>query len=403
MTEKSMAVYDMLLRVQSQGLKQVKAAELLGISDRHFRRLLKSYREQGAKALASKKAGRPSNNRTKEPVRQKVVKLLKSRYVDCGPTFAHYKLQTEDEILLSKETIRKIMIEEGLWEPKQRKRLKLYQKRTRRSAEGELIQIDGSPHAWFEERGPKCCLLASIDDATSYLSHLKFVQAETTRDYLLFFKEEMIKHGKPLGYYTDRLNVFRINYYKESYRGKGLTQVGRALKELGVELICANSPQAKGRIERVFKTLQDRLVKELRLRGISTLEEANRYVESYRKEHNVLFGVEALERESAYREVNPQDLEKALCFKDERTLTKNLELSYEGRILQIEVEEAGYRLRRAKVEVIEDLEGRIKIKYGDRELPYKELWMKDHQGKIKNRKEVLVSESSPLGGKKKCC
>lgn len=405
MTEKSLAVYDMLIKVENEGLSQMKASELLGISDRHFRRLLKAYREQGAAALASKKAGKPSNNRIKPAIRAKVVELLKTRYVDCGPTFAYYKLKTVEGITLSKETTRKIMVEEGLWESKKRKRIKLYQKRTRRSSKGELVQVDGSPHAWLEDRGPKCCLLASIDDATSDLQHLKFVPSETTRDYLLFFKEEMTKHGKPLAYYTDRLNVFRINHYKESYRGKGLTQVGRALKELGVELICANSPQAKGRIERVFKTLQDRLTKELRLREISTLEEANRYLEEYRKEHNALFSVEALEKSPAYREVKLEDLEKALCFKEERTLTKNLELSYEGRILQIETEERGYRLQRAKVLVIEDLHGNLKIEYEGKELPYKELWVKDHQGKVKNRKEVLAG-GFPLGGRKEsseCC
>jgi transposase len=403
MTEKSLAVYDLLLKVENEGLSQMKASELLGISDRHFRRLLKSYREQGAKALASKQAGRPSNNRIKPAVKAQVVELLKTRYVECGPTFAYYKFKRVEGVTLSKESIRKIMIEEGLWEPRKRKRIKLYQKRTRRSAKGELVQIDGSPHAWLEDRGPKCCLLASIDDATSNLQHLKFVQAETTRDYLLFLKEEMEKHGKPFAYYTDRLNVFRINYYKESYRGKGLTQVGRALKELGVELICANSPQAKGRIERVFKTLQDRLVKELRLRKINSLDQANRYLEEYRKEHNALFSVEAFEKSAAYRRVATQDLEKALCFKEERKLTKNLELSYEGRILQIETKERSYRLQRAKVLVIEDVQGKLKIEHDGEELFYKELWVKDHQGKVKNRKEVIADGVFPLGGRKECC
>ncbi|GAB4187736.1 MAG: hypothetical protein Tsb0015_06800 [Simkaniaceae bacterium] len=187
MTEKSLGMYDMLLKVENEGLSQMKASELLGISDRHFRRLLKAYREQGAAALASKKAGRPSNHRTKPEIRAKAVELLKTRYMDCGPTLHITKFKTVEGIKLSKETIRKIMIEEGLWEPRKRKRLKLYQKRTRRSAQGELVQVDGSLHAWFEKRGPKCCLLASIDDATSRLQYLKLVLSETTRDYLLFF------------------------------------------------------------------------------------------------------------------------------------------------------------------------------------------------------------------------
>ena len=163
----------------------------------------------------------------------------------------------------------------------------------------------------------------------------------------------MLKHGKPKSYYSDRFSIFRINNDKEGYRKQGLTQVGRALKELDVQLICANSPQAKGRIERLFKTLQDRLIKELRLRKINTIEEGNKYLEEYINEHNSLFAVPASDKENMHRIVKEEDLEKSFCYKEQRTLSKNLELSYQGKIFQIITEEFGYSLRRAKILVIE--------------------------------------------------
>jgi hypothetical protein len=290
------------------------------------------------------------------------------------------------------------MIEEGLWESKKRKRLKLHQRRNRRDHEGELIQMDGSSHAWFEERGAKCCLIGFIDDATSKIKHLKFVQSESTASYMITLREYMLKHGKPYSYYSDRFTVFRINGDKESYKNKGLTQVGRALKELGIELICANSPQAKGRIERLFGTLQDRLVKELRLRGINTPDEANKYLDKYIKEHNEFFSVPANKKEDVHRPIEISELEKVICYKEERVLSKNLEISYSGRILQIVTENPGYTLRGAKVTVKEELSGLIKIEYQGKELKYKELLVKDHQGRIANKKEILLGGLPPMGG-----
>jgi len=209
----------------------------------------------------------------------------------------------------------------------------------------------------------------------------------------------MLKHGKPKCYYSDRFSVFRINNDKAGYRKQGLTQVGRALKELDVQLICANSPQAKGRIERLFKTLQDRLIKELRLRKINSLNEGNKYLEEYIKEHNSLFAVPAAEKENMHREVTEEELEKSFCYKEKRKLTKNLELSYQGKILQIIPENEGYALRKAQVDVIETIKGEIKIEYKGKELSYKTLLMKDHQGKIMNKKEILMNAVFPLGGK----
>jgi transposase len=391
MTEKDIDRNNLLLKASEKSMKQVKAAQLLGVSERHFRRLLKAYKEKGAEGLISKKKGM-QNRLMKPEIRAFIIDKLKTTYKDCGPTFAYQKITREHKIKVSLETVRQIMIEEGLWESRKRRHLRIHQRRDRREAEGELIQIDGSPHAWFEDRGLKCSLLAFIDDATSKIKHLKFVGSESTKSYFLAFRDYLKKHGKPQAFYSDRFSVFRVNNDKEGYRKEGLTEIGRALKEMKVLLICANSPQAKGRVERLFCTLQDRLVKEMRLRGISSIEEGNEYLEEYIKEHNELFSVKACIEEDAHTAVTDEEIEASLCYKTTRKLTKNLELSYDSRILQIQIEETGYRLIGAQVTVKEALEGDIAIEYQGELLKWKELLVKDQQGNIKNKKEILFAE-----------
>lgn len=391
MTEKDIERNNLLLKASEKSVKQVKAAQLLGVSERHFRRLLKAYKEKGAEGLVSKKKGM-QNRLMKPEIRAFIIDKLKTTYKDCGPTFAYQKITREHKIKVSLETVRQIMIEERLWESRKRKQLKVHQRRDRREREGELIQIDGSPHAWFEERGPKCSLLAFIDDATSKIKHLKFAEAESTKSYFLAFRDYMKKHGKPQAFYSDRFSVFRVNNDKEGYRKEGLTEIGRALKEMNVLLICANSAQAKGRVERLFCTLQDRLVKEMRLRNIFSIEEGNAYLEEYIKEHNELYSVRPSSEENAHRTVTDQEMEASLCYKTTRKLTKNLELSYDSRILQIQTEETGYRLVGAQVTVKETIEGNIDVEYQERLLKWKELLVKDQQGNIKNKKEILLAE-----------
>ena len=399
MTEKDLSLYNLIVKSKERSLKQVKAAELLGISDRHFRRLLKRFKDQGPDGLISKRRGMPSNRRIKDSIRLEIIEKLKTTYQDCGPTFVWEKLNQVEHIKVSHETVRKIMMNEGLWSSKKRKRLKLHQQRLRRECEGELIQMDGSPHAWFEERAPKCCLLGFIDDATSKIKHLQFVPSESTTTYFMALQKYMQKHGKPLSFYSDRFSVFRVNNDKEGYRKEGLTQVGRALKELGIELICANSPQAKGRVERMFNTLQDRLIKEMRLKGISSMEKGNEYLEEYIKEHNAAFAVNPANATDMHRACDLEALEQVFCYKDKRKLSKNLEISYNSRILQIQPEHADYALRGAEVIVSEDLKGVVRISYKEKELPYKELLVKDHQGQIKNKKEILMAGLPPMGGR----
>jgi hypothetical protein len=397
MTQKELTVYDYMLKVRDKLMTQIETAKLLNISDRHFRRLLKAYKEKGVVSLISKKRGRPGNHRLPQKLYQKVISLIKNKYSDFGPTLVSEKLYENHNIKISVETLRLWMMKENLWERKRRKKIVLHQTRLRRSHEGELIQVDGSYHDWFEKRASKCTLLGFIDDATSKIKLLRFDIAESTEAYFKAFNEYILLNGKPKSFYTDRLNVFKVNNNKTGYRKNGLSQVGRALKELEIELICANSPQAKGRIERLFSTLQDRLVKELRLNNINSIEEANSFLPKFIKKHNEQFGIEPKEKENLHEKIKEEKIKAAFRYKEERKLSKNLELSYNNRILQIKTEKPPYFMIKAKVIVIEDLNGNIEIELNGKQLNYKELLVKDNQGKIMNRKEVLGRIFPPRG------
>jgi transposase len=280
MSQAELSRLEIVQRVKRKSLKQREAAELLGLTERQVKRLCKRYQEEGPSGLASKRRGRPSNNRLAEKTVKKARQLLRSHYHDFGPTLAHEKL-TIRGVRLSVEAIRQLMIGEGLWQVRRAHRPVIHQLRERRGRVGELIQIDGSPHDWFEGRAPKCTLLVFVDDATSQLMHLQFVEAETTFNYFAGVRSYIEEFGKPLAFYSDKFSVFRVNI-PNALTGTGLTQFGRALKELKIELICAHSPQAKGRVERANQTLQDRLTKELRLLGISSVAAANAYLPTLR-------------------------------------------------------------------------------------------------------------------------
>jgi len=371
-------------------MSQKDTAELLGLSERHVRRLLKKYQTQGPDGLVSGHRGKKSNNCLPDALKDKALDLVRSKYWGFGPTLAREKLIAYHQIKVCAETLRKWMIEADLHKRKRRSKPKLYQSRLRRDRLGELIQVDGSPHAWFEDRGAKCSLLAFIDDATSRIMHMQFVNSESTKSYFESFKNYLLFHGRALAFYTDRHAVFKVNAKND--KGSGLTQLSRALKELDMELICANSPQAKGRVERLFKTLQDRLVKEMRLKGVSTIEKANEYLPDYIQAHNAQFSVSPRDPKDAHRLLDPkQNLNEVFCYKTTRKLTKNLELSFRGQILQIlEEDTRSYKLRKATVQLMESLNGELTIYYQNRKLKYKMLLMKDHQGQVMNRKEVLA-------------
>jgi transposase len=369
MSQRELTRLEVIQRVKRKTLKQRQAAEMLSISVRQVKRLCKAYQSNGAAGLISKRRGRPSNNRLPEKTINKATQLLRSRYPDFGPTLAAEKLAIEG-VSLSVETVRQLLIGEGLWKAKAVRRAVIHQLRERRARLGELVQIDGSPHDWFEGRAPKCTLLVFVDDATSRLMYLQFVTAETTFNYFAGVRSYLTEFGKPLAFYSDKFGVFRVNI-PNALSGTGLTQFGRALKELDIELICAHSPQAKGRVERANQTLQDRLTKELRLRGLATLEAANAYLPEFIAAYNARFAVAPRATESAHRPLGKgEDLERVLTLCERRTLSKNLTLSYNNVIYQIKTKRAAYTMRGAHVEVRENSSGEIVIEYKQRPLAY---------------------------------
>lgn len=370
MSQRELSRLEVIQRVGRKTLTQARAADLLNLSLRQIKRLCKAYQAAGASALRSKRRGLPSNNRLPAEIISKARELLRAHYYDFGPTLAHEKLVEADGLRLSLESVRQLMIREGLWQPKRARKLVIHQLRERRSRLGELVQIDGSPHDWFEGRADKCTLLVMVDDATSRLMHLSFVECETTFNYFEAVRSYVSLHGKPLAFYSDKFSVFRVNI-PNALSGTGLTQFGRAMKELSIELICAHSPQAKGRVERANQTLQDRLVKELRLRSIASMAEANAYLPEFIEGFNSRFSVSPRSLEDAHRRPSKtEDLDRILTVVERRTLSKNLTLSYNNVIYQIKSKRAAYTMRGAHVEVRETSTGEISIEYKGKALSY---------------------------------
>ena len=285
MSAKELNRLEILGRVLERRLTQTQAAQQLGLSVRQVERLCRKLRVEGPRGLVSQKRGRVSNRRLPSELRERTLLLVQSCYSDFGPTLAAEKLRECHGVIVSVETLRRWMIDAEFWLPRSQRGRRVHQPRHRRSCVGELIQIDGCDHAWFEDRSPKCTLLVYVDDATSRLMELRFVASESTFDYFAATRSYLERHGKPVTFYSDQATVFRATA-SEARKEGGSAQFGRALSELNIDIVCANTPQAKGRVERAHLTLQDRLVKELRLRGISTPEAANAYAPEFMAAYN---------------------------------------------------------------------------------------------------------------------
>jgi len=388
MSQKELTRLEVIQRTEKKTLKQKEAAKMLGISERHVKRLLRAYRQSGAEGLISKRRGKPSNNRLNAEVKQQAIDLIYSQYHDFGPTLAHEKLTEKHGLKLSVETVRKLMITEGLWKPKKAKKLVVHQMRERRACQGELVQIDGSPHQWFEERDEVCNLLAFIDDATGKLMELYFTPGETTFSYFAATQRYLTRYGKPVAFYSDKNGIFKVNI-PNALTGSGMTQFGRAMKELDIEIICANTPQAKGRVERVIQVLQDRLVKEMRLRGISNIEAANEYALEYMTEYNARFAVQPRSSHNAHRPLLPSaDLALIFTKQEQRILSKNLTLQYEKVIYQIQTSRPSYAMRKAPVTVCENAQGEINILYKGHTLDYTIYQKQQRQAEVVSSKAI---------------
>jgi hypothetical protein len=380
---------DIFLKITQNKMTQRKAAEELGISERHLRRLYAEFLMFGIASLRSKKRGKPSNHQLPAGTKTRVSELVTIElYEGFGPTFMCEKLKERHGINISVSTTRKIMIQNGVWEAHKKKRPIVYQQRKRRARCGELLQIDGSPHAWFEDRDEPCTLISFVDDATGR-TYGRFFKSETTTAYMITARIYFAKYGRPLAFYSDKHSIFRIN--KPGCLKKELiTQFGRACKELDIETICAQSPQAKGRVERNNQTQQDRLVKELRLAGISTIDEANQFLDHvYWDVYNSRFAVDAESPKDAHRELLAEhDLKKILSQKKQGTLSKNLEVQCDNVIYQITLENPSWCLRRAKVSIIKGVEGEVYIEYKGKNLPFKIFSNQESSGQIVDSKEI---------------
>lgn len=369
---------------------QKEAAKLLKRSDRQVRRMLRSYKEFGAVGLVSKHKGKVSSNRLSEEFKEQVISLVKEYYPDFGPTLASEKLRERHGMFISRESLRKEMIKEGLWTVRKvKKRAGIHQSRERRPRWGELIQIDGSYHDWFEGRREKCCLIVFIDDATGEFMELRFSESETTEAYMETMKDYISEYGLPRALYSDKYGVFRINS-KETVEREQLTQFGRAMKELDVEIICANSPQAKGRVERGNQTLQNRLVKELRLRGINNIWDANEFLKDYKHILSDKFAVKPESPENAHRpcKFTEEELDRIFSIKSERIISKNLEIAYKNKVYQIQTDKQALTMRNGKAEIYENFEGKVRIFYKEKELEYKVFEKPEKQIETKSSKTL---------------
>jgi transposase len=359
-----------LVRQAVEGrLGQREASERLGISVRQFKRLVRAWRSGGDAGLVSRQRGRPSHRRMSEAVRTRICGLLKEKYADFGATLATEKLLELDGIKVSVEMVRRIQIGLRLWRPKTRRARRVFQLRERRPRFGELIQIDGSPHDWFEGRAPRCTLIVFIDDATSRLTALRFAPVESGKAYLDTLRDQVLTHGRPLAFYSDRHGIFRVNA-KDAESGDGKTEFGRVVERLGIALINALTPQAKGRVERANQTLQDRLIKEMRLRNISSMEAAQAFLPSFMLKWNEKFAVAPSDEVPAHRPwtKTEDELDLLLARREDRVLSKALTFSYGGTKYCVKTSGPGTAMRGGKVLVHHFTDGRLHVTYKDRVL-----------------------------------
>ena len=356
--------------VVDRELRPGRAAERLGLTVRQIERLVIRYRAEGPVGLISRHRHRTGNRALKSAVAEQILEILHEQYSDFGPTLATEKLRDRHNIVVAKETVRQLQIASGLWIPRKLRPPRIHQPRARRACFGELIQIDGCEHRWFEERAPMCTALVYVDDATSGLMLVRFTATESTFSYFEATREYLESYGKPLAFYSDKASVFRTNKVA-AVKGPGHTQFGRALYELNIEGICANTAAAKGRVERAHLTLQDRLVKELRLEGISSIAAANAFMPRFMEAYNARFAKAPRDPHNAHRSLRPdEELDLIFCWRELRKVTKNLTLHYERKLLLLEDIPENRRLIGKYPEIFQYPDGRVEIRVAGRALPY---------------------------------
>lgn len=392
LNQKEQARLQVLNQVLVMRLEVGQAASVLGLSERQAWRTLSAYRKEGAQALAHGNRGRKPANAIPEGVKREVRELAQGLYHGVNHTHLTELMEEREGLSLSRSSIRRILMEAGMKSPRKRRLPQHRCRRERFSQEGMLLQMDGSRHLWLEGRGPYLTLLAAIDDATGTVPYALFREQEDAQGYFLLLREIICRKGIPLALYTDRHGIFQRSPrepegLEEQLAGtREPTQFGRAIKELGIQNIFALSPQAKGRIERLWGTFQDRLVTELRLAGAKTLEEANRVLWDFLPHFNSRFGAPPTQAGSAYRPPPPDlCLEGVLCFKYQRRVSRDNTVRLNGHSLQLlpGLERLSYA--QARVEVQERLDGSVAVVYQDhtianREAPLEPVTLRARSG-----------------------
>jgi transposase len=376
-------------------LKQAAAGKRLGLSVRQVKRLVRAYRRQGAAGLVSRRRGQPSNRRIAAAERERVVGLVRRRYADFGPTLAREYLSRDHGYRHGRETLRQWMIAAELWRPKAVRAKRVHQLRERRGQVGELVQIDGSPHAWLEGRGPRLTLIIFVDDATSRLVYARFEAAETTRAYLRALRAYVRAHGCPVALYSDKHSIFG----KHDPEDPEPTQFERAARALDIAPILALTPQAKGRVERAFQTLQDRLVKALRLAKVRTCEAANAFLPGFVADYNDRFAAVPRESADAHRPLglDAEGLGWITSEQHTRTLSRALSCQYRGQLYVINTGGApAYHLRGAKLTVCDDgPQVPVVLLHRGKPLRYSRLTRRDLQPRVADDKTLgaMVDEA----------
>jgi transposase len=317
----------------------VQAALVMGLSERQCYRVKARVGKAGAKGVVHGNRGQPCKRKIKDKTVKRILELALGKYKDFNDHHLTEKLESEEKIELSREKVRRILRAHGIASPKKRRGIKHRSRRERRAAEGMMLQVDGSPHDWLEGRGPRLCLIGAIDDATGKVVGAFFQQAESSWGYFTLFTSIFRQHGLPQSIYSDRHSVFWTDREptmdEQLVNKRPTTEVGRGLEQLGVTLILAGSPQAKGRIERLWGTFQDRLVSELRLAGAKTPPQAQAVLDRYLPVHNRRFSKPARNAEPAWRKVSSLQIQQALCFKERRTVAKDNTITFDATVFQI--------------------------------------------------------------------
>ncbi len=378
MSERDVRRIEILTEVLAGRRTVASAAVVLAITARQVNRLLIRFREDGGGGLIHRGRGQSSNHRLTPEIRAYALELVRTKYADFGPTLATEVLLAKHDIKVGRETLRTWMVEDELWQSRKQRR-SFHQPRLRRESYGELVQIDGSDHRWFEQRGEPCTLLVFIDDATSKLMQLRFVPSESTESYFEALDGYLTTHGCPTAFYSDKHTVFRVNR-PDAKGGSGMTQFGRALAELNIEILCANSSQAKGRVERANRTLQDRLVKELRLAGICDMSTGNAFLPGFVEQFNEKFSVPAVKTENVHRRLNVQAsrLADILCHREQRHVGQQLALAYDRRQIILERSEIADKLAGQYVEIYDFADRPLEVRWKGHSLPYR-VFSKDQR------------------------